>query len=411
MTTVIIVSESQALSARLPEVLAGHGLIIQVIGGRNGQLLASPFVDAYEVIAAGSRAFTNALLADPGLLDRGADWILFDSDQLIHDLARSGFPHDLLIRILPASTDLGIASLGSKAGQQVLVEAAGVPTPLTRIARTRAEIGDAIRELGTDIVIKGNLGGGGAAVRILRESPDWQSSFDGDVWLPALVQERVQGPLISVEPLYQHGRLLGFVYSEMLATMGHHTGPSTVRRYREPLSPDIRDSLEHLGEAAGFHGFGNLTFLWCPRRRMHLLIECDMHVNTWVQFGPRLGVDWGALMTIPDTYATPRCVSNKGARVIHLFPRELEAGLADRRWSHVRPWMLREPGTWDARNALDPVVNAVEGSAIAHPRSILRNLVFSPLQRTWNRLPSSVRTAMEDRGWKARALRGFGYHP
>ena len=60
------------------------------------------------------------------------------------------------------------------------------------------------------------------------------------------------------------------------------------------------------------------------------------------------------------------------------------------------------------RNNRDEAVNAVERKTVLSRQSLARCLLLVPLQRVWNRLPTGTRERMEQRGWKAHALRGFG---
>lgn len=406
--SVCLVSATQNLSARLPEVLAGHRPDITVIGAAHGQLKGSPFIRDYQQVAAIPGDLPATLESHPGLLDRGAEWVLFDDDGLIRALAESAIPDHIKRKSLPASTDLGLAMLGSKVGQQCAAESAGVATPRTFVATTRADVRRALAQFSGSGLIKGDVGGGGAEVWRVRHARDIDNIPRLDEHFPVVVQELVTGPLVSVEPLFRRGQLLGFAYSQVLRTMGGGKGPSTVRRYLDPPTPDVRETLEALGAAAGAHGFANATFIWCPQRRQHLLIELDLRINAWVQYGPRVGLDWGALMTGPSD--APVVTSSVGPQglVIHAYPRALAAAAHELSWSHLRPWVRRETGTWDARNQRDPIANAAERASLIGPRALTRYALHDPLRATWKRLPSRLQRLLEESGWKRRGLNAMG---
>ncbi|MEX1210964.1 MAG: hypothetical protein WEA35_08875 [Candidatus Nanopelagicales bacterium] len=408
MTSILLISPTQGLSARVPEVIADPRISVVVAGTSYGHLMDSRFVDSYEVIAARPIDFVTALVADPGILRRDVDWILFDDDLLMRALTQSTLPDDVKERVLPAGSTLGRAMLGSKIGQQVAAEAAGVPMPRAIVAHTMDEVIEAVDDVDGPVMVKGDVGGGGAAVWLVRDSRDLPARNAITRVLPVLVQEYVAGPLVNIEPLFDRGRLLGYIQSETLECTRRGKGPTTARRFSDPRAPDLQQTLESIGAVGRLHGFGNLTFLWCRRRQRHLLIECDMRINTWVQFGPAMGMDWRDLL-ISRRPANP-IVPSLGARghIVRLYPREVEAGLTELRWSLLRPWLQRGEGTWESRNNRDEAVNTVERRSILSRQSLARCLLLVPLQRVWNRLPTGTRERMEQRGWKAHALRSFG---
>ena len=408
MTSILLVAPTQALSARVPEVIADPRISVTVAGTSYGQLRGSRFVDAYEVISARPLDFVSALVADPAILRRDFDWILFDDDLLMRALADSTLPDDLKERVLPAGSTLGRAMLGSKIGQQIAAEAAGVTMPRAVIAHTIDELMAAVDDFDGPVMVKGDAGGGGAAVWHVRDSRDLPARNAITRVLPVLVQEYVAGPRLNIEPLFDRGRLLGYIHSETLECTRRGQGPTTARIFSDPRAPDLQENLEAIGDAARLHGFGSITFLWCPHRQRHLLIECDMRINTWVQFGPTVGMGWRDLL-ISRRPADPIAPSlGDRGQVVRLYPREVEAGLTELRWSLLRPWFQRGEGTWESRNNKDEAVNAVERKTVLSRRSVARYLLLTPLQRAWNHLPADLRERMEQRGWKARALRGFG---
>ena len=409
MPSILLVSALQSLSARMPEVLNGRELSIAVIGSARGQLLGSPFIDSYEVAAGNPVDFTEALVASPELVDRGADWVLYDHDELIRDLARGSWPDEVKRRLLPAANDAGLAALGSKIGQQVLAEEAGVPVPETRIVSTVDDVARAVREMTGPLLLKSDVGGGGTQVWPLRVARDLSRVPRLPEQLPGLVQEYVSGELISDESLYRRGRLLGLQYSRIERTTGGRFGPSTVRRFLNPPD-DVLDTLTALGKAGELHGFGNLTFIRCPRRQQHVLVECDMRINTCVQYGPQLGLDWAGLLGGDGSGPVATTSLGPAGRVIHVYPRAISAGVSEVSWAHLRPWVVRDPGTWDARNHRDPVVNTAERAELIGPPALTRQLLHGPMRATWLRLPSRLRESMERMGLKRRALATMGIH-
>jgi len=407
---VIIISPTQALAARLPEVLARPDLLIDVIGSTHGQLAESPFINEYKNICERPKDFASTLIAQPELLNNLGEWIIFDDDELMRILATSDLPQSTKIRILPAKTELGLGMLGSKVGQTIAALEAGISTPQTYIARTDLEMQKYAKELCGPFVIKADLGGGGGLVRKFNSPEELESLQDREKFLPGVIQEFISSLPFSVEALFVNGRLAAFILSEMLTCAPTSFGPSDIRKFVDPSNSEIEDSLNKLASVGGLHGFANITFVWCQKRQMHLLIECDMRVNTWVQFGPLLGVPWGVILA--DWSPTREVVTtNLGdtGRVIHLYPRTIQSGFLAEPRKRLLPWITNASGTWDTRNHIDPAVNAAERRQVS-PLGLTRGTVFRPAQKAWNALPINVTGPIERRGLKKIGLRLFGIH-
>lgn len=406
MASVLLVSAMQSLSARVPEVILDRDIHVAVIGSASGFLLGSEFIDSYEVIAHRSGDVQAALMKRPDIIDHDADWVLYDDDILIRALARGPWPSALKRRSLPAATDVGLQALGSKIGQQALSEAAGVSTPTTHVVHDENDISRAMAAIPGALLLKADTGGGGAQVWPLRKARGMQRVPRLAENLPGLVQEWIDGDLIAVEPLYRRGRLLGMQYSRVERAMGKGRGPSTIRRFLDPPR-EVVDAVVALGEAGGLHGFGNLTFVRHASRG-HLLIECDMRINVCVQYGPQIGIDWGAVLSgRHSTQVTPASIGPLG-RVIHLYPRSISAGVAELSWAQLSPWIRSQPGTWDARNSRDAAVNSIERQELAGGRALMRHLLHDGTRATWLLLPFPVRQSLERLGLKRRALSAMG---
>ena len=155
MTSVLLISPTQGLSARVPEVIADPRISVVVAGTSYGHLMNSRFVDSYEVIAARPIDFVTALVADPVILRRDIDWISTEDELLMRALAQSTLPDDLKEKVLPAGSNLGRAMLGSKIGQQIAAEAAGVTMPRAVIAHTIDEVIEAVDDVEGPVMVKG----------------------------------------------------------------------------------------------------------------------------------------------------------------------------------------------------------------------------------------------------------------
>jgi hypothetical protein len=345
---------------RLPEVLAGPGVRITVVGGRRNPLRRSQFVDEFVEFVElddGADGIAGALLARPDVIESLRGWIVFGDDTTMFRLATSDLPMSEKLRILPVRKAAGLTMLGSKVGLELVLREAGVAGPRTAIAGTRDEVASAVGQLADvpRLLVKGAEGAAGERVRWWRNDADQIP----DAWFPIVVQEFVSGPTVSVEALFRNGELVGWLYSRMTSDIVGG-GPSTARCYLSTPSRDFVDDLGLVAKTAGLHGFANCSMVWSPAEGRHRLFEVDVRPNAWAQFGPALGVDWARQMTdMMPGCAEPRIAPDERVAV-HLYPRELIDVLEHGRWSGLRPWLLALPGTWGTRNARDRGVNAVD---------------------------------------------------
>lgn len=296
------------------------------------------------------------LLARPDLVDELPDWTVWCTDMDLLRVARSPLPLPTRLRVLPARTERGLGMLGSKTGLANLLADLAIPQPDFVVARTPEELTGAVRALGAPLVVKGERGAGGRRVLLVTDPADPSKWSAPEAWYPLLVQRLAPGPSHGADALFAHGRLVGLLHSRPVASQSGF-GPTTVRHFCDPDSDAIQASLSILAEAAGLHGFANCTFVRDGTR--DLLIEVDMRPNAWHQFGPRLGVQWPAIVADPpDRPVIPRL--GPSGRVVHLYPRELVHGLRARSWSALRPWLVRAEGTWPDRVHGDPALDRAE---------------------------------------------------
>jgi predicted ATP-grasp superfamily ATP-dependent carboligase len=182
-------------------------------------------------------------------------------------------------------------------------------------------------------------------------------------WYPLVVQEFVSGTEVSLEALFRNGKLVAWLYSEMVETMGDF-GPSTTRRYFMPEVRDFELVLSLLGADGGLNGMFNVAMIWSPTREAHFLFELDPRPNTWHQFGKHFGVDWVEAMlgseAITGASHAPATPASETDEFIHLYPRALKHALNTRGLGGIRPWLTAAPGTWSSRNHKDHAINRYE---------------------------------------------------
>ena len=411
----IILIGCTALTARLPEALAGHGLELVAVGGPDSPFRHSRFVDRFVPLAApfSPQAWAAELLAHPGLARQAGDWIIHSTDAVPFALARADAPRERRLALLPIGRVEGLAMVGSKVGLAQLLQAHAIPTPPTQVVTRPADLEACLRRCSGPLMAKADHGSGGEMVRrwsdpeaVLADPPPLD-------WYPLVLQAWVVATTCSADALFAAGELLALLPSRSQITE-RGFGPDLCRRFLPVAPQGVTRSLQSLGQAAGLHGLFNTTFLLPADGSGPLLIEADPRPTAWHAFGPRLGVDWGALMADPmstsggatDHPLQPHGLPPQG-REVHLFPRAPEYALRNLSWSVGRPWLLARPGTWEFRLSADRAIEAWEWRRLRQAIG-LRSLA-RPLQRLATILPEPLQRFLRRRGLDRALLRRLGF--
>ncbi len=353
-----------AISSRIHERLPRNLFRVRAISGPKSPFRRSTFVDEY-VALGGSRDSSISEIVDAA--EQGGiapdDWVISGTDALLRALAQSMIPEARKLSLLPTKKPEGLLLLGSKAGLVEIARRHGIRMARTELVSNREDLAHALAGATYPLMLKGDGGASGQQVRFV----DSRSAVDVETipapWFPVLLQEHIEGPMVSVEALFRKGQLTRYLYSRALQ-FTHSRGPSTARHFQSPLAVDFIEPLEKLGQVAGLHGFANCSFVWDESRQSHWLFEVDMRPNRWHQFGPDLGVNWAEGM-----WAAPIApISGESPHreaVIRLYPREIANALASRNYRDLVPWVTGEPGTWQWRQRLDRAVSRQELRTIA----------------------------------------------
>jgi len=376
----------RGLIDRLPETFAGPNVFLRVVGPPDGPLLKSKFIDEYITTFSrvGGSTLAQELIGRPELRSHLQGLIIFSDDEMVRVLAGSSLTAKEKARILPAGNPEAFDVLGSKVGLADACQRLGIASPRQMVARSLADLPEAIARVGYPCLVKAATGGGGAGITRLRSLGDIHPRDRHEQILDSyVVQEYVHGQEILVDVAFRDGRVAGWLYTQAVDGT-QEFGPSTVRRYQDPPSTDFVESLATLADWGQFNGLFNCAFIREESSGRHLLIEADPRPNAWHQFGPRFRVDW------------PRVLANVGGEPIHpefgsekidvhLYPREISHALSSLQLSLLTPWLKRAPGTWDTRSHVDPAVNAAEALSVVGPGLV------KALQPPWRLLPETIR--------------------
>jgi hypothetical protein len=178
------------VTARLPEVLAGHRLEVLALGGEASPFRRSRFIDHFVPLLDPwtLEGWTNALLTEPCPVDGAADWVVHGNDALPHALARAELPLKRRLALLPIRRPEGLALVGSKAGLAHLLQRHGIPTPWTRVVDGPTELAAALTSCHGPLMLKADHGSGGKQVRYVPDAAAVLADPPPLTWYPLLLQ-------------------------------------------------------------------------------------------------------------------------------------------------------------------------------------------------------------------------------
>jgi predicted ATP-grasp superfamily ATP-dependent carboligase len=160
----------------------------------------------------------------------------------------------------------------SKAGFSRLLNDLGLPQPATRIAKSPAELREAVR---FPCVVKTSIGTASRGIWFVRDDNGLaralrdlgaKSAFADEV----LVQELVAGATEKAQAVFCRGKLLGFhAYRQIAAGAGGGEAiKESVRR------PGVRADLATIGKRLGWHGALSVDTIM-PEEGSHRFIDCN----------------------------------------------------------------------------------------------------------------------------------------
>jgi hypothetical protein len=363
-TKSILIIGSGELLNRLPEALSCEQIFVDLFDVKNSVLAKSAFVRHHLVLDHGkNEPLHKAVFRNRKKLSNlDYDYFLFADDLIAIELARKSKDVEMQLKLLPVRRAEGIRLVGSKVGFVNVAHVAKIKIPRSLVARNPNELVELSRSFNSKYLVKADVGGGGSTVRRFKEPVNFSQAKELKSWFPVVVQEEIEGTLISVEGFYDSGKLLGWVYSKF-DVESWEFGPSTRRTYFDPPGFDFEQTLMEFGSASGFHGFMNATFIWNEEEKFHYLFEADNRANGWHQFANRFGVHWGNLFANSERIIDPvRQKLPQQQVTFSLFPREPLFGIYIGKWKPALRWLWLwpRPGTWEARNNLDKAVNRAE---------------------------------------------------
>jgi len=324
--------------ARLPSLVARSGMESDLLGPPGTRAWASSRIRQRFAEPGGASAVAAKLLA----MADGYDRVIAADEPLLTALAEIGDP--AVERLLPAGRD-ALGAIVDKTRFPTACDAAGVPVPRWRVAAGADEVHAAASELGPRVAVKGRLGHGGAAVRLVDSAAAAVAAAD-ELGGPVLVQEFVDGRFCTVPCLFERGRLLAAFVAERLRTVGP-LGPSAMNAVWSP-SPRLLDALVAAGNAWGMHGFVSPDVMLRAGDGSPVVIEVNPRPVPQLHIGRAVGVDMEATLRAAVEGRAPErplLPAREGATFV-LFPQELQRLRLERGGRRgMLEWALR-PRNW-----------------------------------------------------------------
>jgi hypothetical protein len=364
-------------TAHLPRLLHLAGAHVTFLGPRDAWPMRGSFVDDWVPADGGNVAVARALgehLSSAGHYD----WVIVGDDHLLRALTE--VRHEPWMKdVLPIEPDdIRIGLMGSKIGFVRAAAALELPTPWSRVCLGAHEIGAAMREIGGPILVKEDTGSGGDGCHLVEDAHALERLPPHIGERPVVVQAFLRGAINSMEALYDRGRLLCVLTSQITRTWPAPFGPSAARHFFH--HPGLLQLAEEVGRKVQLHGFGNLTAVDDPGGRP-LLFELDPRPNALFHLGDTLGVDvTGALRDILERRppGPPRHLAPTLRLDVPVYPVDVVRSAYEIDLKGLLAWAFNLDGRWRWVPQGDPRL------ASAYRQYVARQLV----RRT---LPVSVR--------------------
>lgn len=332
----------------LPRLLHRSGLVVDVVTTPSRHLRSRHYLRELHVLPDPTSVVREGLARtrDPNRYG----WVIAANDGMLFELGRgTAFADDDRLRLAPVVDRRHLVQLDSKAALSLALAAHGIPTPDFRVVADSGEAVAAAEELGYPVMVKGDSGGGGAAVRFADDADAVVEGFRRIDQSVVVVQRWLAGVNVDVSAVFFDGVPVHFTYARVLSSQ-RGLGPSRLRCYTPTQSqPGVLSELRALGRALGLHGFTNISAIEAgdgSGRRWYY--EADARPNVWCTAGAEVGDDpvvrlrnWLELGR--NTVAEPTCVRPRAEHVAAHLRRSPRRDLLLNRNGPWRDFDLRDP--------------------------------------------------------------------
>jgi predicted ATP-grasp superfamily ATP-dependent carboligase len=222
------------------------------------------------------------LLRNEELLNTLPNFVLFEEDDWMRQVANSNLTDELKKKLLPVKNPKYFDFVGSKIGQIKLFAELGIAHPQSQIINVAKEA-----LLPYPFIAKKDRWGGGSFCKTIENFSELESfiSYSKD---KILVQKIIKGEEFSAEPFYRNGELIFVSFSRMKMLIGGN-GPSARRDFLPTVPDQVVKCLQIIGHELNFNGMANCSFMYDPNCKEFLIFEFDTRLNTWAHIAIDLG--------------------------------------------------------------------------------------------------------------------------
>ena len=341
-----VTSASWLATAYVPQMLAGAGAKVTFLGPASAWPLRGRFV-SQRFLVEGTPQETAEALRKHLASTRPYDWVIVGDDHLLAALA-SRSHEEWVQRVLPVPTvgsEVGL--LGSKVGFVRAAAALGLPIPPSRVCENEAELRSAAATIGYPVILKREGPSGGEGCLMLTDNAALESAAATLAAGPFVVQRFVDGPTFSVDVLFDRGHARVVLTSRIDRCWPPPYGVSAQRSFF--LIPALVRMAEQLGEAAGLHGFANVTAVRESNAERYWLIEADPRPNALIHLAPKLGVDLSSELRALLRGSAPgpaHTLATGPATKVALFPADVLRCILAPDPAGLFAWVLNRDRRW-----------------------------------------------------------------
>lgn len=217
-------------------------------------------------------------------LEKLPEFVLFEEDDVMYQIARSNFDIKLKSRLLPVKNPEFFDVCGSKIGQIKMFRKLQIPHPKTVIEDQFFE-----NLLEFPFIAKAERFGGGGSFSTFINSKNELLEFK-KAHEKILIQKIVDGVEYSVECFYRNGILIFAQFGQMLDLLWKN-GPSSRRRFFNQIPDVVLNNLKKIGSELKLTGIVNCTIMYEAKNETYLFFEFDLRLNTWAGVSREFGLD------------------------------------------------------------------------------------------------------------------------
>jgi hypothetical protein len=389
MQNIYLISEFGYTLRNIPFAFSGPQVKIYRVGGPNSKLKKQE--NFREIPRRANHSFIQSLLLEEQFIESLNGFVIIGTDAEMREIAEAEIDLNIKLKLLPIKNPTAFKILDSKVGFQSVVTELQISAPQGFVIENTRDL-EKIK-ISSDIAyfLKGDKGGGGAAVHKVSASTLHSKALD--MGYPFLIQEEIIGSDIAIEAFFVHGILRAYIYSDQVKSVSQY-GVSYQRRIARPKDLDFLSTLQSMGEYTGIHGFVNTSFIFNPTLGKHLLFEFDPRPNAWHFLTHPLGINLSKIIIGPETGSVE-------APNVHDF----RITLLERFLTHIPGISHPRQLTRVCKNLFDSDLVIMGGKKISKIEMIRilifyvpRYLLLRNAKKCFRLLPSSITTPIKRRG-------------